>query len=62
VVIEHNSKISAGKIEELVTREIARKKSVFSITYIYGGEGGLYCSSLHNSFSFSHFTRNTCIF
>src|SRR5260370_13395574 len=24
--------------------------------------GGLYCSSLHNSFSFCHFARNTCIF
>jgi hypothetical protein len=29
----------------------------------YGGEGGgLYCSIVHNSIGFCHFTRNTCIF
>jgi hypothetical protein len=38
------------------------KMPLCSTTYISGGEGGLYCSIVHNSIGFCHFTRNTCIF
>ena len=36
--------------------------SVFSVTYIYGGEGGLYCSFFRNSLVFCPFMGKTRIF
>jgi hypothetical protein len=58
---KHNSKISAGKIEEVSNTGNRPKKCLYFQLYLWRRGRGLYCSFFRNTLVFCHFAHNACI-